>query len=201
MQVTQGLEYTIIVVGDSGCGKTQFISRMHTGEFFKVHVPTNGYPITTIHEHTNYGDITFKAIETTVPIILACTQNCKETPKLIRVDGAICMIDLQNPLGLSNIMRNIETVEKLYPNIPIVLCGNKCDVKGRKISWKSIRQLIPSNFRHPYYDVSARTNYRLSKPWMDLAKIISGHADLEYEGFNTIVPSEVVLEGGKSTVR
>ena len=222
MQVTQtSMQYTIIVVGDSGCGKTQFISRMHTGEFFKVHVPTIGCPVTTIHERTNRGDITFNAIETTVPILLACTQNniSVENSTLIHVDGAICMIDLQNPEGLSNVMRNIESLENLYPNIPIILCGNKCDVKDRKVSWKSIRQLVhlqlvPSkdktvhkravlaNISHyPYYDVSARTNYHLSKPWMDLAKIISGHTDLEYEDFDTIAPPEVVLKGGKLTVR
>jgi GTPase SAR1 family protein len=183
------MQYTIIVIGDSGCGKTNFISRMCTGKYTKRHTPTIGSPCILIHERTNYGDITFTTYE-----------NYPDYD--LHVDGAICMIDLQSATGLSNVMRNIEMLEHKHPGIPIVLCGNKCDAKERKVPWKSIRGLIPKNFRHPYYDVSARSNYHLSRPWLDLAKIVSGHRDLEYEEFYPgLVPPEVVMEGGKLRVR
>lgn len=55
-------------------------------------------------------------------------------------------------------------------NIPIVLCGNKVDLKDRRVKAKN---MIFHRKKHlPYYDISAKANYNLEKPFLWLARKI-----------------------------
>ena len=58
------------------------------------------------------------------------------------------------------------------PPIPIVLCGNKVDVKDRKVKIKQITFHRKKNLQ--YYDVSAKSNYNFEKPFLWLAKQLVG---------------------------
>ena len=53
-------------------------------------------------------------------------------------------------------------------NIPIVLVGNKVDVKERKVKAKQITFHRKKNLQ--YYDISARSNYNFEKPFLWLAR-------------------------------
>jgi GTP-binding nuclear protein Ran len=53
-------------------------------------------------------------------------------------------------------------------NIPIVLVGNKVDVKDRKVRAKQITFHRKKNLQ--YYDVSAKSNYNFEKPFLWLAR-------------------------------
>ena len=59
--------------------------------------------------------------------------------------------------GLGDLIRVCE-------NIPIVLCGNKVDVKERKVKAKAITFHRKKNLQ--YYDISAKSNYNFEKPFL-----------------------------------
>merc|ERR1719310_2227271 len=57
---------------------------------------------------------------------------------------------------------------RVCENIPIVLVGNKVDVKERKVKAKQITFHRKKNLQ--YYDISAKSNYNFEKPFLWLAR-------------------------------
>jgi GTP-binding nuclear protein Ran len=65
---------------------------------------------------------------------------------------------------------------RVCEHIPIVLVGNKVDIKDRKVMPKHIRFHRKKNLA--YYDISARSNYNFEKPFLALLRSMTGHRDL-----------------------
>ena len=65
---------------------------------------------------------------------------------------------------------------RVCENVPIVLCGNKVDVKERKVKAKTITFHRKKNLQ--YYDISAKSNYNFEKPFLWLARKLVGNAAL-----------------------
>jgi GTPase SAR1 family protein len=65
---------------------------------------------------------------------------------------------------------------RVCENIPIGLCGNKVDVKERKVKAKTITFHRKKNLQ--YYDISAKSNYNFEKPFLWLARKLVGNAGL-----------------------
>jgi GTP-binding nuclear protein Ran len=65
---------------------------------------------------------------------------------------------------------------RVCENIPIVLCGNKVDVKERKVKAKVITFHRKKNLQ--YYDISAKSNYNFEKPFLWLARKLVGNQSL-----------------------
>jgi hypothetical protein len=65
---------------------------------------------------------------------------------------------------------------RVCENIPIVLCGNKVDVKERKVKAKTITFHRKKNLQ--YYDISAKSNYNFEKPFLWLARKLVGNPGL-----------------------
>ena len=57
-----------------------------------------------------------------------------------------------------------------------MLCGNKVDVKERKVKAKTITFHRKKNLQ--YYDISAKSNYNFEKPFLWLARKLVGNAQL-----------------------
>ena len=69
--------------------------------------------------------------------------------------------------------------------VPTVLCGNKVDVADRQVMPKMItyhRKKVDSdgNPYIQYYDISAKSNYNFEKPFLHLARKLTGDADLQF---------------------
>ena len=77
-------------------------------------------------------------------------------------------------------------------NIPIVLCGNKVDVKDRKVKAKSIVFHRKKNLQ--YYDISAKSNYNFEKPFLWLARKLVGDPNLEFVEMPALAPPEITMD-------
>ncbi|RAO72160.1 uncharacterized protein BHQ10_008172 [Talaromyces amestolkiae] len=62
-------------------------------------------------------------------------------------------------------------------SFPIVLCGNKVDVKARKVKAKTIAYHRKRNWQ--YYDISAKSDYNLEKPLLFFARKLMKDPNLE----------------------
>jgi len=61
---------------------------------------------------------------------------------------------------------------RVCENIPIVLCGNKVDVKNRQVKPKQVTFHRKKNLQ--YYEISAKSNYNYEKPFLYLARKLVG---------------------------
>ena len=74
------------------------------------------------------------------------------------------------------ILTEVGDLVRVCEGIPIVLCGNKVDVKERKVKAKTITFHRKKNLQ--YYDISAKSNYNFEKPFLWLARKLVGNPSL-----------------------
>ena len=73
-----------------------------------------------------------------------------------------------------------------------MLCGNKVDVKDRKVKAKAITFHRKKNLQ--YFDISAKSNYNFEKPFLWLARKLVGNPTLEFVASPALAPPEVQVD-------
>ena len=89
---------------------------------------------------------------------------------------AIIMFDVTSRVTYKNVPNWHRDLVRVCENIPIVLTGNKVDIKDRKVKAKSIVFHRKKNLQ--YYDISAKSNYNFEKPFLWLARKLIGDPNL-----------------------
>ena len=88
------------------------------------------------------------------------------------------MFDVTSRITYRNVPDWHRDLLRVCGDIPMVLCGNKVDVKDRKLKAKSITYHRKTNMQ--YYEISARSNYNFEKPFLWLARKLSGDPMLNF---------------------
>ena len=88
----------------------------------------------------------------------------------------IIMFDVTSRITYKNVPNWHRDLVRVCENIPIVLTGNKVDVKERKVKAKTITFHRKKNLQ--YYDISAKSNYNFEKPLLWLARKLVGNQTL-----------------------
>jgi hypothetical protein len=112
-------------------------------------------------------------------------------PRSIQANCAIIMFDVTSRITYKNVPAWHRDLVRVCENIPIVLVGNKVDVKERKVKAKQITFHRKKNLA--YYDISAKSNYNFEKPFLYLARKLTGIQDLAFTEAPAYLPPEVAL--------
>ena len=169
MSFTNLQRFKIILVGDQGVGKTTLIHRHLTGNFRRVYTPTLGVDVNPLMFHTNHGSIVFDCWDIAGDLGGAYFMETK---------GVIMLFDVLNQASYDHLddWRDTISQEAVPIGTPTVVCGNKIDCKDRVV--------IPKDIHCPlgvmYYDISARSNFNYEKPFLYLARKLTGYEDLEF---------------------
>eukprot|EP00026_Physarum_polycephalum_P014253 Phypoly_transcript_14746.p1 GENE.Phypoly_transcript_14746~~Phypoly_transcript_14746.p1 ORF type:complete len:221 (+),score=58.15 Phypoly_transcript_14746:80-742(+) len=179
--------FKLVLIGDGSTGKTTFVKRHLTGEFERKYVPTIGAEVHPLTFHTNMGQLCFNVWDT------AGQEKFGGLRDVYYIQGqcAIILFDVTSRMTYKNVPNWHRDVLRVCPNIPIVLCGNKVDIKDRKVKAKQITFHRKKNLQ--YYDISAKSNYNFEKPFLWLAKKLAG-PNLEFVESPALAPAEVVLD-------
>lgn len=102
------------------------------------------------------------------------------------------MFDVTARITYKNVPNWHRDLVRVCENIPIVLCGNKVDVKERKVKAKTITFHRKKNLQ--YYDISAKSNYNFEKPFLWLARKLVGNPQLEFVAAPALAPPEVQVD-------
>ena len=124
-------------------------------DFFQVH------PLVF---HTNRGAIRFNVWDTAGQEKFGGLRD----GYYIQGQCAIIMFDVTSRVTYKNVPNWHRDLVRVCENIPIVLTGNKVDIKDRKVKAKSIVFHRKKNLQ--YYDISAKSNYNFEKPFLWLAR-------------------------------
>ena len=172
MDMPPKAEFKLVVIGDGGVGKTTYVKRHLTGEFQKPYIPTRGAECNIIDFFTNHGKIRFHIWDTAGQEKFGNLRECY----YIGAQCAIIMFDLTSRQTYKNVPKWHKDLVKICENIPIVLVGNKADVKERKLKARQINFHRKRSLQ--YFDVSAKSNYQYEKPFLWLLKQLTGDPNL-----------------------
>lgn len=146
--------FKILVLGDSGVGKTTFID---------CHL-----------DHECQSDSFVKSVTYMFGKCQVCFNvwDCPDENDYIAASAAIIMYDLTNQISMANAIVWVNRVRSLIPDIPIILCGNKDDLSDK---------FLDSNvfWRFPRIYTSAKTQTNLDLVFLYLAERLTGQALLE----------------------
>jgi len=181
--------FKLILVGDGGTGKTTFVKRHRTGEFEKKYVATLGVEVHRLLFFTNFGPICFDTWDT------AGQEKFGGLRDGYYINGkcAIIMFDVTSRVTYKNVPTWHRDLVRVCENIPIVLCGNKIDVKDRKVKPKNIIfHRKKANIQ--YYDISAKSNYNFEKPFLWLSRKLAGKQEVRFVEQPALAPPEAQID-------
>merc|ERR1712028_296381 len=181
-------QFKCLLVGDGGVGKTTFVKRHLTGEFEKKYVATIGVEVHAMTFDTNLGRICFNVWDTAGQEKFGGLRD----GYYIQGQCAIIMFDVTGRITYKNVPVWYRDLIRVCENIPIVLVGNKVDVKERKVKVKQINFHRKKNLG--YYDISAKSNFNYEKPFLSLAKKLTGDPHLTFVDTPALAPAEVTID-------
>jgi len=182
-------QFKLVLVGDGGVGKTTFVKRHKSGEFEKKYVATLGCEVHPLTFFTNLGPIIYNVWDTAGQEKFGGLRD----GYYVGGQAAIIMFDVTSRITYKSVQIWHRDLTRVCENIPIVLCGNKVDVKDRKVKPKHI------NFhrRSPniqYYDISAKSNYNFEKPFLWITRKITGNQNVKFVAEPAMAPKETQVD-------
>eukprot|EP01067_Filipodium_phascolosomae_P002274 Filipodium_phascolosomae@DN2349_c0_g1_i1.p1 len=169
-------EFKLVLVGDGAVGKTTLVKRHLTGEFEKKYIATLGVEVHPLVFTTNFGPVRFNVWDTAGQEKFGGLRD----GYYIQGECAIIMFDVTSRITYRNVPNWHRDLVRVCENIPIVLVGNKVDVKDRQVKARNIMFHRKRNLQ--YYDVSARSNYNFEKPFLWLARRLTNKPELKFVG-------------------
>ncbi|KAI7893743.1 putative GTP-binding nuclear protein Ran [Mucor mucedo] len=176
--------FKLILVGDSGTGKTTFIKCHLNGKAEKK----DGFVIYSLPFETNFGPVVFNVWDTTG----------REKAGSLRDDdyhgghGGIIMFDITSRLTYKRVPQWHRDLARVCENMPIVICGNKVDIKECSVTPRQISYHRRNNL--PFYYTSAKSNYNIEKPFLYLAQHLVGEPTLEFINSPVLAPPKIEVD-------
>ncbi|XP_064620405.1 GTP-binding nuclear protein Ran-like [Lineus longissimus] len=178
----------LVLVGDGGVGKTTFVKRHQTGEFEKKYVATLGVEVHPLEFYSNRGKLLFNVWDTAGQEKFGGLRD----GYYIQGQCAIIMFDVTSRVTYKSVPNWHRDLVRVCEGIPMVLCGNKVDIKDRKVKAKSIVFHRKKNLQ--YYDISAKSNYNFEKPFLWLGRKLVGDPNLEFVEMPALTPPDVHMD-------
>ena len=168
--------------------QTTFVKRHLTGEFEKTYVATLGVEVHRLVFHTNLGPLRFNVWDTAGQEKFGGLRD----GYYIQGECAIIMFDVTSRPTYNNVQNWYRDLVRVCDDvIPIVLCGNKVDSNDRKVKARHIMFHRKKNLQ--YYDMSAKNNYNIAKPYLYLARKLVDDSTLIFVESPATAPPEVEI--------
>lgn len=164
MQINSEFEFLIkvVVIGDSGVGKTNIIFQYTEGKFSSVHVATVGfdYKSKIIKLPNSKKKVKMQIWDTAgQERYMAINKNLFQ-----RVQGIILMYDLTNRESFEHISNWLNMIKQTVPNKPLILVANKLDIADEKrIVTENEGEKIAKENNIEFFEASGSTGENVDK--------------------------------------
>jgi len=181
--------YKIIIVGDSGVGKTNLLGRWSRNQYSSTH------PLTL---NVTLVEKSFKVNDTIIRVVIWDTAGQENFRSLTRSyfrgsHGAILVFDLSNANSFSKVHKWLADLRDETENLQIILVGNKNDLPSRDISQEEALSVAHKNSLS-YMETSAKSGSNVNKAFqMLLTDIHKVNGSIIYE------PNDSSLVSGGNT--
>lgn len=160
--------FKLLIIGESGVGKTCLLLQFTEGSFTSNHLTTIGIDFKIKIINLEEKQIKLQIWDT------AGQERFRTITKTYYkgAHGIILTYDVTDENSFKNIRNWVKQIEQnAQTNVSKVLVGNKCDREDRKISYEEGAKLA-SEFNMKFYETSAKSNYNVNETFTYLTKEI-----------------------------
>ena len=187
MQINSDFEFQIkiVIIGDSGVGKTNFIFRFTEGRFSPLHVTTVGfdYKSKIIKLPTSKKKVKLQIWDTAgQERYMALNKNIFQ-----KVQGIIIMYDLTNRASFENLNRWFTLVSQNVSNKPRILVANKLDLaEDSRIVTEDEGNKLAKEYHIPFFEGSGCTGQNVDKIFAYLSEMVYKNLIEEKESVRSV---------------
>ena len=173
MKINSDFEFQIkiVIIGDSGVGKTNFIFRFTEGRFSPLHVTTVGfdYKSKIIKLPTSKKKVKLQIWDTAgQERYMALNKNIFQ-----KVQGIIVMYDLTTRSSFDNLSKWFALIAQNASNKPKVLVANKLDLaEDNRIVTEEEGSQVAKDNHMPFFEGSGRKGDNVDKIFSHLAEMV-----------------------------
>jgi GTP-binding nuclear protein Ran len=170
--------YKVVLLGSGGCGKTAWIRRLVTGDFYKEYQPTVGVEVHPAVFETDEGKVAVNFWDVAGIHALGGLRDGYH----FNADAAILFYDLTSASSYQDVRKWYEEFERISPRKPLVLCGTKVDSpeEDQRVTAPTIQRELGC----VYFPISALSCYNYEKPVLEILRRLRNSPNLRFvEGF------------------
>jgi len=164
------LSFKIVIIGDSGTGKSCFFYRANKKDFEEAYNATVGFEFSTFNIWINEKVIKLQIWDTGgQELYKSLLANFYRNSSL-----AIIAYSIDNKNSFKNIEKWLKDLKAQNPDIKIFLVGNKSDLEEyRKVSKDEGENFAKENKFDMFFETSAKSDYNnVQKVFIEAAKFL-----------------------------
>lgn len=167
MQETQ--VYSLLMLGSSQCGKT-LLNRVYNEKYNSLPTPTELADCEIINFDITNESLTQKMIITIWDLPSDETWNVLIESSIQNIEGIFLIFDVTNTESFTYIKKMLTVIKQFHEigTIPIVLIGNKIDLKDERIVDNEDAIELAHLNRMKYFETSAKTTQGVEEAFLSL---------------------------------
>ena len=201
MQVKSDFEFLmkVMIIGDSGVGKTNFLFKFIEGKFCESHIATVGFDNRSkiIKLPSSKKKIKLQIWDTAgQERYMSINKNLFQ-----KVQGVILMYDLTERDSFEHLTSWLSLIKQSVSNKPIILVGNKLDIEDeyRIVTFEEGKNFAKEN-NMDFMEVSGSTGLNVDKVFMTIGEKIyetMQDGDIYKKSFNIDIESVMSVKNKK----
>ena len=165
----------VVLIGDPGVGKTSLIRRFVENSFSDKYIHTIGTKITK-------KVLEFPDIESKVVLLVWDIVGQKSLALLDSyfrgAAGVLAVCDITRDETLESLDEWVANLRKIAGDVPVVLLGNKSDLREAAMVDNQSVSIAARKFRSPHYMTSAKTGENVELAFNAIGRMVLGEPPL-----------------------
>ncbi|KAF6132403.1 RAB15, member RAS oncogene family [Phyllostomus discolor] len=182
--------FRLLLIGDSGVGKTCLLCRFTDNEFHSSHISTIGVDF-------KMKTIEVDGIKVRIQIWDTAGQERYQTitkQYYRRAQGIFLVYDISSERSYQHIMKWVSDVDEYAPEgVQKILIGNKADEEQKRQVGREQGQQLAKEYGMDFYETSACTNLNIKESFTRLTELVLQAHRKELDGLRTRASNELAL--------
>ena len=187
--------FKIIIIGESGVGKSSLALKVSKNIFYENYVPTIGFETLSLYFRLNEKYIKMEIWD-------ACGQEAYRSLIKNYYKGAsliILVYSINDMKSFNKLKEWINNIREINENVKIFLIGNKIDKEEqRKITKEMGEKFYQNNKLNSFFEASAKTGYNINDIFIQAVKIL--YDDIKDDEFKLKAMDDYIIIEEKNQV-
>jgi small GTP-binding protein len=162
--------FKVVLLGNSGVGKTALVERASEDIFQTSHVPTVGAQFISLELQIGGKPCVLELWDTAGQEVFRSLVGFYARD----ARGSFVLFDVTNPKSFEDLGRWLEFINENAPEAKIILFGNKTDLGEERQIRRAQAEEFAQKHRVIYYEGSAKTGECVSEAFDRMTEVLSG---------------------------